>query len=393
MAPEMSIEAVLARLVGFPTISDRSNLALIDFVEDYLRGFGLTPVRVPDPTGEKASLYVRIGPERAGGTVLSAHTDVVPTEGQRWSADPFQLREAEGRLYGRGTCDMKGFLAVVLALVPQMVAAELSRPIDLAFSYDEETGCRGVAPLITALRAAHAPAGAVIVGEPTEMTVVSSHKSVAEIDVRITGHPVHSSILHTGVSAIEGAAALINWIGAMNEANRRAAAARPADDPDAAFDPAWSTLHCGVISGGTAHNITAKDCAMMIDIRSLPSEPLPAWIARLRAEAARITEGMAARQPGTGIAIDVLSEVPACRPEPDGRAEALVRRLTGDNGQHVMPFGTEAGLYQDAGYSTVVCGPGSVHQAHQADEFVTRAQLAAAERMIRALIADHSRPG
>ena len=378
-APEM-----LARLVSFNTESQRSNLDLIGFVEDYLQGLGLSPGRVPDETGEKASLYVQIGPDAPGGVILSGHTDVVPVEGQPWTSDPYTLTERDGRLFGRGACDMKGFLAVALAAVPQMQAANLRAPIQLALSYDEEIGCFGAPPLIERMRDVLSPARAAIIGEPTMMKVVTGHKAIAELHIHVRGVEVHSSLMHTGVSAVMTAARLIEWVRQRAEENRAA------HDPANPYDPPWTTLHVGRVNGGTAHNITARDCRFTLDIRTLPEEDLDGWIDRFRAFAGEVEADIRAVRPEAGIDIVVSSAVVGCRQETDGVAEALARRLTGDNGSHVVSYGTEAGQFQDGGFSSVVCGPGSIEQAHQADEYISLDQLQAGSDFIARLIAEQS---
>lgn len=378
-------ETILERLVGFDTVSDRSNLALIAFVESYLKEHGISSVRVPDETGEKASLYAQIGPAEAGGVILSGHTDVVPVKGQDWSSDPFTLTERAGRLYGRGAADMKGFLAAALAAVPAMLAADLRRPVQIAFTYDEEVGCFGAPPLIDAMSAALPRAAAVIVGEPTNMTVVTGHKAIAELRTHVRGHEVHSSLMHLGVPAVMVAARLIGWIEARGAENRAAAAGAALG-----YEPPWTTLHVGMISGGTAHNITARDCRFTLDIRALPTEPMDGWIARYRAHAAEVEAEIRKIHPDAAITVDVHGLVPGCRPEEDGAAEALARRLTGDNGTHVVAYAAEAGQFQDGGYSTVLCGPGSITQAHQPDEYIERSELAAADRFMTRLIGELS---
>ncbi|WP_112323453.1 acetylornithine deacetylase [Oceanibium sediminis] len=372
---------MLGKLVGFNTESQRSNIPLIDFVEDYLAGHGVSATRVPDETGQKAALFTQIGPDVSGGVILSGHTDVVPVKGQDWTSDPFVLTEREGRLYGRGTADMKGYLACVLVAVPRMLAAPLKRPIQLALSYDEEVGCLGAPPLIEAMRAALPPADAAIIGEPTLMKTVTGHKAIADFTTRIRGHEVHSSLMHTGVSATMAAAELIQWHAARTEANRARA------EPDSPYVPPWTTLHVGVVKGGTAHNITARDCMFTTDIRVLPGETAEDWLAAYRTEAAALESRLKAVHPDARVEITVNAVVPACRAEDNGAAEALVRSLTGDNSVNVVAYATEAGQFQDGGYSAVVCGPGSIEQAHQPDEFIAVSQLDAGAAFIARLIA------
>ena len=380
MAQHYTAKEMLARLVGFDTESHRSNLALIEFVEDYLSSHGVESTRVYDDTGEKAALYAQIGPAEPGGVILSGHTDVVPVEGQAWSSDPYTLREEGGRLFGRGTADMKGFLAICLAAVPRMQSAGLSRPIQLALSYDEETGCLGAPRMIAAMREALPTAAAAIIGEPTSMKLVTGHKAVVRFDTELRGHEVHSSLLPYGVSAVMEAAELVQWMAQRNEENRGRAAA------DCPFDPPFTTLHVGTIQGGSAQNITARDCRFPGEIRAVPGESLDDWIAAYRAQAEAVQARMQAVHSDTWVKVTLTTSVPGCRAEEGGAAEALLRKLTGDNDNAVVSYGTEAGQFQEAGYSAAVCGPGSIEQAHQPDEYITLEQLAAGEAFIDRLI-------
>ncbi|MEL6645337.1 MAG: acetylornithine deacetylase [Pseudomonadota bacterium] len=373
---------MLDRLVGFPTVSSASNLDLIDFAEDYLRGHGVTPRRVWNSDRTKAALYANVGPEVAGGIVLSGHTDVVPVEGQDWSTDPFTVTEKDGRLYGRGTADMKGFDAIALAAVPQALAADLKRPLQIALSYDEETGCTGAPPMIDDMRGHLPPASAAIIGEPSMLQAVTGHKGTFGYWANFRGYEVHSSLLDRGVSAIMEAGRLIDWANRMNDANR----GKEPSEIAAMFDPPWTTVHVGDIQGGTAHNITARDCRLQIEVRAVPDEPMVEWDAALKAEVARIEAGMRAVHPEAGITLEPMFDVPGLQPEAEGRAEELVRRITGDNARHVVSYGTEAGQFQERGYSSVICGPGDIAQAHQADEYITVAQFEAGQRFVTRVI-------
>ncbi|MDC1198773.1 acetylornithine deacetylase [bacterium] len=387
MAERYSPKEMLAKLVAFPTVSRDSNLELIDWVEEYLSGHGVECRRVYNDEGDKANLYALVGPESPGGVILSGHTDVVPIDGQEWDTDPFELVEKNGRLYGRGSCDMKGFDALALALVPEMLEAGLKRPIQIALSYDEEVGCLGAPRMIREMRQTLPPASAVIVGEPTMMQTVTGHKGVVGMTTHVRGFEVHSSLVHTGVSAVMTAAKLIGWLEAQMAANKAAAPAPSDDISGAAFTPPYTTLHVGVIHGGTAHNITAKHCEFSTDIRVIPGEDVVAWRDRYLAHAAEVEAEIRKIRPEAGIDVHVRSLTPGCRKEENGAAEALVRAITGDNGEHVVAYGTEAGQFQDEGYSTVICGPGSIAQAHQANEYVDIAQLDAGEAFMRKLIA------
>ncbi|EKE44331.1 acetylornithine deacetylase [Oceaniovalibus guishaninsula JLT2003] len=365
----MDARAILDRLVAFPTVSRDSNLDLIDWVEGYLKGHGVTARRVPDATGRKAALYANIGPEVPGGVVLSGHTDVVPVDGQDWTTDPFAVTERDGRFYGRGTCDMKGFIALALAAVPD--ATGLKRPLQIALSYDEEVGCLGAPPMIDDM-AGHLPqAAAAIIGEPSMMRCVTAHKGGIGWLVHVHGHEVHSSLMDRGVSAVMEAASLIEW---ANDTNARLRAAPPTPLA-AAFDPPFTTVHVGTIRGGTAHNITARDCEFGLSFRVVPGEDPADHEAAFRARVAEIEARMQAVRPETRIEVAPHFYVPALRPEQDGAAEALVRRLTGDNGRHVVSYGTEAGQFQERGHSAAICGPGDIAQAHQPDEYIEVAQF------------------
>jgi len=372
---------MLAKLVAFDTVSRNSNLEMIDFVEDYLAGHGVASTRVPSPCGTKANLFALAGPEVAGGVALSGHTDVVPVDGQRWSTDPFLLTEKDGRLHGRGTCDMKGFVALALCAVPKALAAGLKRPLQIALSHDEETNMAGAARLVPEMAKALPPGEAVIVGEPSEMKVVTGHKGSMMMMTHVHGHEVHSSMVHEGVSAVMVAARLICWLEATMAENR-ARASR-----DSLYVPPYTTLHSGVIHGGTAHNITARECSFSTDIRTVPPENPGDWLAAWRAECARVEAEVREIRPDAKIEVELQGNLPGCDPVRAEAAEALCRALTGDNGRHVVSYGTEAGLFQRGGYSACICGPGSIAQAHQPDEYIEIAQLKAGEAFMERLIA------
>ncbi|MFN3937648.1 MAG: acetylornithine deacetylase [Gemmobacter sp.] len=379
----LSDREVLAALIAFPTVSRETNLPLVDWVERYLAGHGIVASRVPSPCGAKAHLFAQVGPKVPGGVLLSGHTDVVPVDGQAWTTAPWVLTERDGRLYGRGTCDMKGFDALAVAALVRAARAPLRRPLQLALSFDEELGCMAVADLAEAMLGLPRAAAA-IVGEPTMMRVVTGHKGGAGFRIHARGFEVHSSLLPQGVSAIMEAARLIGWVNERN-AELQALPPGPLAVP---FDPPFTTLHVGMIEGGTAHNITAADCRFVLEVRTVPGDDPADWVTRIGAEAARITAGMVAVRPGTGIAVDHFFTVPALAPETQGAAEALARRLTGDNGSHVVSYGTEAGQFQSRGWSTVVCGPGDIAQAHQADEYLTVAQFEAGRVFMDGIIAE-----
>lgn len=374
---------LLEKLIAFPTVSTESNLALIDFVESYLADLGVASTRVPDATGQKASLYAHIGPQVAGGVVLSGHTDVVPVAGQAWDTDPFTVTEKDGKLYGRGTCDMKGFDALALSAVPLALERGIKRPLQIALSYDEEIGCLGAPPMIDHMVSHGMPrADTVIVGEPSMMQVVTGHKGGIGWDMHFRGFEVHSSIAYQGVSAIMMAAKMIEW---CNKVNAETAAATPSALA-AAFDPPYTGLHVGTIHGGTANNITAKDCYFNVNIRLVPGDDVRVWEARVLAKVAELEAEMKAVRPEAGITAAQNFELTGLVPESMGKAEEIARRLTGDNATHVVSYGTEAGQFQERGYSAVVCGPGDIAQAHQPNEFITIDQFQQGEAFIARLV-------
>jgi len=376
----LSARELLDRLVAFPTVSRDSNLALVDWVETYLGDFGVRCHRDYSDDGKKASLFAHVGPEVDGGVILSGHTDVVPIDGQDWSTDPFTVTEKDGRLYGRGTCDMKGFDALALSAVGPALERGLKRPLQICLTRDEEVGCIGAPPMIRAMEGTVPKASLAIIGEPTGMQIVTGHKGGVGYDVHVRGFEVHSSLQHLGVSAIMEGAKLIDWANRMNAENEAAA------DPENGYVPPWTTLHVGMIEGGTAHNITARDCRFMLGARCVPSEPNSLWAERIEAEAERLSAEMKKVHPEAEIRVTRRWDVPGLRAESEGAAEALARHLTGANGSGVVSYGTEAGQFQDGGYSAVVCGPGHIDQAHQPDEYISVEQFRQGEAFIARLL-------
>jgi acetylornithine deacetylase len=370
---------ILARLVAFDTTSRGSNLELIAWVEAYLDGHGIAHRRVPNPDGTKSNLLATVGPEVAGGVVLSGHTDVVPVDGQPWTSDPWTTVERGGRIYGRGTCDMKGFLALALAAAPELKGA--AKPVHLAFSYDEEIGCLGAPHLIEVIRRELPPPALVIVGEPTDMVAVNGHKGIATFTVTVTGHEAHSSLPHLGVSAVMEAVKLMAYLGDLAARLDREA------DPASPFTPKGPTLTIGTVQGGTAHNILARECRFVFDLRCPPGFDAKSVLQGFFEEADRLDAAVRARYPEAGVTVEMRSNVPPFAPEPDGAAEAFARRLAGDNGPpRAVSFAAEAGQFQAAGFSTVICGPGSIEQAHQPDEYVERSQMERGAAFMRRLV-------
>ena len=362
---------ILSTLVAFDTTSRLSNLALIEWVEAYLDGHGVPHRRAPNHDGSKSNLLATVGPMIEGGVVLSGHTDVVPVDGQPWVTDPFKLTpKDDGRIYGRGTCDMKGFLALSLAAVPDLVAANPRKPVHLAFSYDEEIGCLG-APDLIRLIGKELPAPAlVVVGEPTNMEAVRGHKGIINHLVTVNGHEAHSSQTQLGVSAIMEAVPLLAAVRDL-----AAKLAREAD-PASLFTPKHATMTIGLVHGGTAGNILARECSFQFDLRYAAGLDPDALLAPFLAQCAELDAALKTRFREAGVKVERRSFTPPLAPEPDGAAEVFARRLTGDNGPpRVVAFATEAGQFQQAGFSTVICGPGSIDQAHQPNEYVEAVQM------------------
>jgi acetylornithine deacetylase len=370
MGAELSTaKELLARLVAFDTTSHKTNIPLIAFVEDYLNRHGIDSVRVPTADGQKASLFATIGPSGTGGVALSGHTDVVPVASQNWSTDPFTMVERDGRLYGRGTCDMKGFLACVLALVPAFKARRLSLPIHIAFSYDEEVGCTGVRPMVAELGKTLVLPRMVVVGEPTTMTVVDAHKGPVRWSVDVTGKAAHSSMPHLGVNAITYAARLLGELARMEEELKRL-------PPNPRFDPPYTSLQVTQVEGGTASNIVPVPCWFGWEIRRLPGYDGMDLDQRLRRFAAEhCLPEMQRSAPETDIRIDITNEVPAFEAGPNSAAVPLALKLAGQNATFAVCYATEASLFQRGGAPAVVIGPGDIAQAHTPDEFVQISEL------------------
>jgi acetylornithine deacetylase len=377
------IRGLLTDLIAFDTVSDRSNLSLIGYIEDYLASFGITGRRILDGTGQKASLWATIGPEDRPGIVLSGHTDVVPVAGQNWTSNPFELVERDGRLYGRGTTDMKGFVAVCLAMVPEIRRANLAMPIHLAISYDEEVGCVGVRPLLHELDRAPVKPLACFVGEPTQMQIVIGHKGKHAVRATFHGHACHSSLAPTGVNAVEYAAELIT------EIRRRATWLATEGQRDEMYDIAHTTVLTGIVQGGTALNIVPDHCAVEFEARGLGVDESRSVIDAIVAWAkAEIEPAMRKTEPGCGIEFEQILEYPALEMQPGHALVTLAKQLAGRNSHTKVSFGTEAGLFVSiAGIPAVVVGPGSIEQAHKPDEFVKLSELMDCAGFIERLIA------
>ena len=374
---------ILERLISFPSVSARSNLDLIQWIRDELARHGIKSDLVPAPDGQpKANLWASIGPDAPGGLVLSGHTDVVPVEGQPWSSDPFTLTQRDGRLYGRGTSDMKSFIALCLALVPEMLARPLKVPIHFAFSYDEEVGCLGAPHLIAELGRRFPKPALAIVGEPTELKLGTRHKGCYSFETEITGRDAHSSQTHKGANAILAAAAIVGELDRIAEELKQSAF------NDANFEPPYPTINVGRIDGGTAVNIVARHCTVHWDFRATPGADPSLVLPNLeRFIAGTVLPRLQRVAPDASVVTRPRAQVPPLVDEPGGAAESLLKFLTGANQTIGLAFATEAGQFQAAGLSAIVCGPGSILQAHQPDEFIELSQMQAGEHFLRKLIA------
>jgi len=377
------IRKLLADLVAFDTVSDRSNLPLIAYIESYLASLGVSAERIVDETGQKASLWVTIGPEDKPGLVLSGHTDVVPIAGQDWTHNPFELVERDGRLYGRGTTDMKGFVAVCLAMVPEMLGAGLKTPIHLAISYDEEIGCVGVRPMLREVSRKKVKPLGCFVGEPTQMQVIVGHKGKHGVRATFRGLARHSSIAPDGVNAIEYAAELIT------EIRRRAERLATEGDRDELYDMPHTTLLTSIVHGGAALNIVPDHCIVEFECRGIGiSESKQVTDAIIAWTKAEIEPAMRKRHPECGIEFEEILDYPALDTPASDPFVTLAKQLAGRNDHAKVAFGTEAGLFVSmAGVPSVVVGPGGIAQAHTPDEFVEMSQLEACGDFVARLIA------
>ncbi|MGB0681750.1 MAG: acetylornithine deacetylase [Magnetovibrionaceae bacterium] len=381
-----SSEAWLERLVGFDTTSDLSNLALIEAVADFLADHGIDVRLDHNEQGSKANLFCSIGGAEPGGVALSGHTDVVPVAGQDWTSDPFKMVERDGRLVGRGTADMKGFIACALAAVPAFANADLKMPLHLVLSYDEEVGCQGVGSMIDLLGRELPKPAIAIIGEPTEMTVVNAHKGIGSGITRITGKACHSSQPQEGVNAITAAGHLILELGRIQE-DLKISALETSQGQSDEYEPPYTTVNPGKISGGRAVNIIPAEARLDWDCRVVPGDHVSRVAERLQAYAEReLLPGMRERAPEADIRSSIKVDVAPLAPEPGSAAEELALHLTGLNRSRTVAYATEAGLFQNHGISAIVCGPGSINQAHRPDEFITRGQLRECEAFLAKLL-------
>jgi acetylornithine deacetylase len=371
---------ILGELIAFPTVSSQSNLGAISYIAERLEEAGARVEVLAESSGQKANLFATIGPERAGGLVLSGHTDVVPVKDQPWSSDPFAMVERDGRLYGRGTCDMKGFIATCLAKLETLARAATTHPIHFAFTHDEEVGCLGARDLIEVLRGRERRPAMVLIGEPTEMRVIEGHKGCCEYTVTFTGAEGHGSAPDKGVNAVEYAARYINRLLEL----RRALIARCPEG--SRFDPPYTTINIGGLSGGHAHNVIAGKSVLEWEMRPVDAADQAFVLDDLFTYVGDVLlPEMRAVAAQTDISTQVIGEVAGLMPMDVNAARDLVFRLTGANRADVVPFGTEAGLFQQIGLDAVICGPGSIDQAHKPDEYVALDQLSQSMAMLERL--------
>jgi acetylornithine deacetylase len=374
-------EEILARLVAFDTTSTKSNLELIDFARNLLDDHGIKSQLVHNDDRSCANLYATIGPDDRRGIMLSGHTDVVPTTGQDWHSDPYRMKVGDEHLYGRGCCDMKGFIACALAALPRLTAEPLQTPVHLAFSYDEEIGCVGARRLVAAMDGFEVRPRLGLIGEPTSMRLVLAHKGKVAYRVTVGGLSCHSAYIDRGVNAVEFAAELIAFIRGMNRK-----ASEQLSDPG--YSVPHSTFHVGNVSGGTALNIVPRQCSFEFEIRNLPQQDLDALVHDIRHYATdTLLPEMRARHPESAIEFEQISSYPGLSTDPASSVVDLVREVNpvAEIGDKVS-FGTEAGLFDGIGIDCLVCGPGSIEQAHKPDEFVSREQLRHCDRMLDNLV-------
>lgn len=381
MVSYSNVRDVLDRLISFDTTSRYSNLDLVDWIEAQLVPLGAVCRRIPNEAGDKTNLWARIGPDVPGGLVLSGHTDVVPVDGQDWRTDPFALTEVDGLLYGRGTSDMKGFIALCLAFAPALARLDLPRPVHFAFSYDEEVGCQGAPSMIRDITARGAAPKAVWVGEPTLWQVVSGHKGIVLTEVVVTGREAHSSLPHLGLSAVGEA---VDLMAILREIEADLTANAP---EESLFYPPQPTLSIGEVSGGTATNILARRCRFVFDLRCSPGHDPDEILAPFYIAADAIDKRMKARFADCGVAVKQLTNAPPLEVDIDSPAETLLRALTGDNARRAVSYATEAGQFRQAGISSVICGPGSIDQAHIPNEWIDPGELVKGIEIFEALIA------
>lgn len=360
--------SILDQLIAFDTTSRNSNLALIEWVENYLAEHGVKGHRVANDEGDKSNLFATIGPDVEGGIIMSGHTDVVPVDNQDWASDPWVTREEGGKLYGRGTSDMKSFIALTLAFVPEFVKG--SKPIHLAISYDEEVGCLGAPAMIEQIRETVPEPRMAIIGEPTSMRLVTGHKGISVFKVEVTGAEAHSSLVNHGISANEHAVDLMHSLVQLSRELKEKA------DPNNGFDPPYPTLTIGVMKGGEAGNILAGHAEFHFDLRCPPGFVADELLASFEAQCEVLNKELSSRFPQAGVTFTKVADAPPLGDAGSEDAIAFVQKLTGENSEpSKVSYAAEAGQFQQGGFPTVICGPGSIEQAHQPNEWIAIEQL------------------
>lgn len=373
---------LLHELIAYPTISADSNLEMINALATRLEDAGARVEILRDDSGTKANLFATIGPERDGGIVLSGHTDVVPVDGQDWSGDPFQMTLRDDRLFGRGTCDMKGFIAACVTMAPTLASHVRDRPLHFAFTYDEEVGCLGAQALATTLRGKGITPGVAIIGEPTNMRIIEGHKGCCEYTTHFHGLAGHGSTPERGVNAVEYA---VRYVMRLLELRVALHARAP---KHSLFTPPWTTINPGQLTGGVAHNVIAETASVAWEMRPVQDSDASFVKAEMQRYVAEVLlPDMQRIHPQSAIRTDIIGEVAGLEPADENEARDIVAELTGANGADVVSFGTEAGIFRELGMSAVVCGPGSIEQAHKADEFIALDQMAQCLTMLEGLSA------
>ena len=375
-----STKDILADLIAFPTVSSDSNLEMIAYLAARLEDCGADVHLFADPSGNKANLFATLGPKKDGGIVLSGHSDVVPVTDQSWTSDPFVMTERDGRLYGRGSCDMKGFIATTIAMAPTFARSVRERPLHFAFTYDEEVGCIGAAHLAQSLAQLGIRPSVAIIGEPTNMRIIKGHKGCYEYTTRFQGLEGHGSAPDLGVNAVEYAARYITHLLGLKEQ------LHGMSPPDSAFDPPWTTVNVGALHGGSVHNVIAPKAQVDWEMRPVQQSDADFVKSHLYAYCHEVLlPKMRAVYPDAWIETKVVGEVEGLVPTLENEALQIVSELTGTDDASLVPFGTEGGIFQNIGMDVVVCGPGSIEQAHKADEFVTVSQLESCTAMLSKL--------
>jgi acetylornithine deacetylase len=380
LSPFENTKTLLGELISFPTVSSDSNLDMIKHLADRLSDCGAEVEIWHDETGTKANLFATLGPKRDGGIVLSGHSDVVPVADQDWTSDPFEMVERDGKWYGRGTCDMKGFIAAAVAMAPHYAQLDLQRPVHFAFTYDEEIGCFGARALAETLREKDIKPAVAIIGEPTLMRIIEGHKGTYEYTTHFTGLEGHGSGPDRGVNAVEYA---VRYVSKLLELKANLQGRAP---EGSRFEPPWTTINTGALVGGVAHNVIPGKARVEWEMRPVQKSDANYVKDELHQFCAHtLIPAMQAVHPDAGIETEVIGEVDGLEPMDDNEARDIVMELTGANGADVVPFGTEAGIFQGLGMSVVVCGPGSIDQAHKPDEYVSEDQMAQCLDMLERL--------